>query len=175
MFFYMPTKVYSENNCVRAHAKELASIGKKALIVTGRNSAFKNGSAADVETALSEYGVEWAFFNEIEENPSVETVMKGRDRGLAEGVDFVIGIGGGSPMDAAKAIALMIRCKDAGDVRHRFGSDRCLCADPALSQGKRIHSSQDFSCSLSSGWKISHECTPQGHHGYLDRCSLTYV
>ena len=114
MFFYMPTKVYSENNCVRAHAKELASIGKKALIVTGRNSAFKNGSAADVETALSEYGVEWAFFNEIEENPSVETVMKGRDRGLAEGVDFVIGIGGGSPMDAAKAIALMIRCKDAG-------------------------------------------------------------
>ena len=70
--------------------------------------------AADVETALSEYGVEWAFFNEIEENPSVETVMKGRDRGLAEGVDFVIGIGGGSPMDAAKAIALMIRCKDAG-------------------------------------------------------------
>ena len=114
MFFYMPAKVYSENNCVRAHAKELASFGKKALIVTGRSSAFKNGSAADVEAALSEYGVEWAFFNEIEENPSVETVMKGRDKGLAEGVDFVIGIGGGSPMDAAKAIALMIRCKDAG-------------------------------------------------------------
>ena len=29
MFFYMPTKVYSENNCVRAHAKELASLGKR--------------------------------------------------------------------------------------------------------------------------------------------------
>ena len=114
MFFYMPTKVYCENNCVRAHAKELASFGQKALLVTGRNSAFKNGSLRDVQEALSECGVGHAVFNEVEENPSVETVMKGRDRGLAEGADFVIGIGGGSPMDAAKAIALMIRQKDAG-------------------------------------------------------------
>lgn len=113
MNFYMPTKVYCENNCVQNHAKELAAFGKKALIVTGRSSAFKNGSIHDVETALSEYGVEWAIFNEVEENPSVETVMKGRDRGLSEGADFVIAIGGGSPMDAGKAIALMIRHKDA--------------------------------------------------------------
>ena len=114
MFFYMPAKVYCENNCVRAHAKELASFGKKALIVTGRSSAFKNGSIADVQAALADYNVDCCVFNEVEENPSVETVMKGRDRGLAEGVDFVIGIGGGSPMDAAKAIALMIRRKDDG-------------------------------------------------------------
>ena len=71
MFFYMPVKVYCENNCVRAHAKELASFGKKALIVTGKSSAFKNGSIADVESALSEHGVEWTIFNEVEENPSV--------------------------------------------------------------------------------------------------------
>lgn len=114
MFFYMPAKVYCENNCVRAHAKELSSLGKKALIVTGKSSAFKNGSIADVEAALSDHGVEWSIFNEVEENPSVETVMKGRERGLAEGADFVIGIGGGSPMDAAKAIALMMRQKDQG-------------------------------------------------------------
>ena len=75
MFFYMPAKVYCENNCVRSHAKELASFGKKALIVTGKNSAFKNGSIADVQAALSGYGVDCAIFNEVEENPSVETVM----------------------------------------------------------------------------------------------------
>ena len=113
MYFYMPVKVYCESNCVRKHAKELASFGKKALIVTGRNSAFKNGSIADVQAALDDHGVASAVFNEVEENPSVETVMKGRERGLAEEADFVIGIGGGSPMDAAKAIALMIRQKDA--------------------------------------------------------------
>lgn len=114
MYFHMPTKVYCETNCVRAHAKELASFGKKALLVTGRKSAFQNGSVRDVQDALSSQGVECAVFNEVEENPSVETVMKGRDRGLSEGADFVIGIGGGSPMDAAKAIALMIRRKDDG-------------------------------------------------------------
>ena len=114
MFFYMPAKVYCENNCVRAHAGELAALGKKALIVTGRSSAFKNGSIADVQAALDMHGTEYTVFNEVEENPSVETVMRGRDRGLSEGADFVIGIGGGSPMDAAKAIALMIRHADAG-------------------------------------------------------------
>ena len=73
MFFYMPAKVYCENNCVHAHARELASFGKKALIVTGKSSAFKNGSIADVQAALSDHGVECSVFNEVEENPSVET------------------------------------------------------------------------------------------------------
>ena len=131
MFFYMPAKVYCANNCVRAHAKELASFGKKALIVTGKSSAFKNGSIADVQAALSDHGVECAVFNEVEENPSVETVMKGRDRGLAEGADFVIGIGGGSPMDAAKAIALMIRQKDAC-VEYLYDSSAVTDAFPVV-------------------------------------------
>ena len=52
MQFYMPTKVYSEENCVRAHGKELAALGTKAMIVTGRNSAKKTGALADVTGAL---------------------------------------------------------------------------------------------------------------------------
>ena len=62
--------------------------------------------------ALEQFGVSWVEFAEVEENPSVETVMKARDLGVSEKTDFVIGIGGGSPMDAAKAIALMIRHAD---------------------------------------------------------------
>lgn len=112
MFFYMPVKVYAEHNCVKNHSDELTSFGKKALIVTGRHSAKANGSLDDVTEALDSAGVKWVCFSDIEENPSVETVMRARDMGVSEEVDFVIGIGGGSPMDAAKAISLMIKNKD---------------------------------------------------------------
>ena len=54
MNFYMPVKVYCEKDCDRARAQELASFGRKALIVTGKSSAFKNGSMDDVQAALAE-------------------------------------------------------------------------------------------------------------------------
>lgn len=112
MTFYMPTRVYEETNCVAAHAAELAALGTKAMLVTGRHSAKANGSEADVKAALEAHGVPYILFDEIEENPSIETVMKARDIAVREGADFFVGIGGGSPMDAAKAISLMAKNPD---------------------------------------------------------------
>lgn len=43
MHFYLPTKIYSEHNCIQNHKTELASLGTKALIVTGSHSSKKNG------------------------------------------------------------------------------------------------------------------------------------
>ena len=110
--FYMPVKVYEEAEAVKKHAADISKFGKKALIVTGRRSAFANGSCDDIAAALNSEGVEHVIFNEVEENPSVNTIMKARDFGVAQGVDFVIGVGGGSPLDASKAIALMIKKAD---------------------------------------------------------------
>ena len=115
MQLYMPTKVYSEENCVAAHAKELAALGKKAMIVTGRSSAKKTGALMDVTTALEENGTGYVIFDRVEENPSIETVMEAREQMLQSGADFCIGIGGGSPMDAAKAIALMAANPQVGE------------------------------------------------------------
>ena len=105
MQLYMPTKVYSEENCVVNHAAELRALGTKAMLVTGKHSAKATGALHDVLQALGE--TPYVIFDAIEENPSVETVMAARKIAVEEGVDFFIGIGGGSPMDAAKAIALM--------------------------------------------------------------------
>lgn len=113
MQLYMPTKVYSEQHCVRNHATEIQTIGRKAMIVTGRSSAAKCGALADVLAALGD--IPYILFDKIEENPSIETVMVARDVALAEKVDFFIGIGGGSPMDAAKAISLMTANPDCGE------------------------------------------------------------
>ena len=104
----MPTKVYSEKNCVENHSRELAALGTKALVVTGKHSSRINGSLEDVTKALERENIPYMVYDEIEENPSVETVMKAASLGITEGTDFVIGVGGGSPMDASKAIALMI-------------------------------------------------------------------
>ena len=105
MQLYMPTKIYSEANCVINHARELTALGTKAMIVTGKHSAEKCGALQDVLQALG--SIPYVIFDRVEENPSIETVMTARDIALAQKADFFIGIGGGSPMDAAKAISLM--------------------------------------------------------------------
>ena len=107
MKFYAPTKVYLEKNSVKNHGREMASLGSKALIVTGRHSAAANGSLKDVTDVLEEYDVPYIIFNEVEENPSVDTVAKAAELAIGEKADFVIGIGGGSPLDAAKGVAIM--------------------------------------------------------------------
>ena len=120
--FYLPVRVLSGKGIVRAHAADLAAFGKKALIVTGRRSAAACGVYDDICAALDEAGVDHVLFDEVEENPSTATVMRGRDRALEAGADFVIGAGGGSPMDAAKAVALMAAHPDK-DAEYLYAKD----------------------------------------------------
>lgn len=113
MFFYMPTKVYEEENCIEKHGDEICELGRRALIVTGKHSSKKNGSLSDMENVLRMGKVEYVVFDDIEENPSVETVIAAAKMGKRAKADFVIGIGGGSPLDAAKAVALLLGAMQA--------------------------------------------------------------
>ena len=108
MRFYVPSNIYVEKNCVKNHKEEFPKIGKKALIVTGRHSAKVNGSLDDVLSVLEEKEIPYVIFDQVEENPSLETVEKGALLGKDSGADFLIGIGGGSPIDAAKAMAILM-------------------------------------------------------------------
>lgn len=105
--YYMPTKIIWGKNVIVDNYKLFSEMGKKALIVTGRSSSKKNGSLDDVIMALKKGGIKYSIFDEVEENPSVSNVVKGANSGLDS--DFIIGIGGGSPIDAAKAIAVIIK------------------------------------------------------------------
>lgn len=104
----MNTRAYLSDGAVKSHKKELAALGRHALIMTGRSSAKKCGALADVTDALSSENISYTIFDQTEENPSTETVMAAKEAGIAAKCDFVIGIGGGSPLDAAKAAAVMI-------------------------------------------------------------------
>ncbi|MDO4535586.1 MAG: iron-containing alcohol dehydrogenase family protein [Clostridium perfringens] len=110
--FFMPTKVLIGKDVVLNNSNLLKEFGTKALIVTGRSSSKKNGSLDNVISALKKENIGYIIFDEIEENPSVESVVKAADLGKSENVDFIIGIGGGSPIDASKAIGVMIKNKD---------------------------------------------------------------
>lgn len=112
MDFYMPTKVFAEKNSVRKNKEEFAKLGTCPLIVTGRHSSRINGSLKDVEDSLKELDMTYYIFDEIEENPSVETCERAAAYALEHGCDMVIGVGGGSPLDASKAIALLMKNPD---------------------------------------------------------------
>ncbi len=131
MRFFMPVRLFDESDCVKKHAKDIAAFGKKALIVTGKRSAFVNGSFDDVREALEDAGIAFSVFSEVEENPSTDTVFKAKELFGGEGIDFVIGIGGGSPMDAAKAIALVLKHVEA-DLDYLYDSTKDPSALPVI-------------------------------------------
>ena len=112
MRFFVPTDIYVEKNCVKNHAQNLLAVGKRALVMTGRKSAAANGSLDDVTGVLNGGNVPFLLFNEVEENPSTDTLRKAVSAAREFNVDFVIGIGGGSAIDAAKAVALLLSNPD---------------------------------------------------------------
>ncbi len=106
MEYYMPVRLYTGSGCVASHADVLSAPGHKALLVTGRHSAKACGALDDVTAALSAYGVAFVLFDGITANPLLSDCMKAGRIAAENGCDFIIGIGGGSPLDAAKAVAV---------------------------------------------------------------------
>ncbi|CAM3524485.1 1,3-propanediol dehydrogenase [Vibrio aerogenes CECT 7868] len=107
--YHMPTKVFSGNHCIIENSHVLKSFGNKAMLVTGRSSAKKNGSQDDVVAALEKQGIEYVVFDQVMANPTVACTYEGAAFAKANQVDFIVAIGGGSPMDAAKAMALLAK------------------------------------------------------------------
>ena len=121
--YAVPTRLVMGADCVMVNRDEFSLFGKKALIVTGKHSAKANGALDDVISSLSLNGQEYAVFDRVESNPGVKCVYEGALFAKAQKVDFVIAIGGGSPMDAAKVIALLV-CQNIPEEEIFFGKFR---------------------------------------------------
>ncbi|OCB00362.1 iron-containing alcohol dehydrogenase [Clostridium beijerinckii] len=78
--------------------------GKKAFVVVGGGSMKRFGFLKQVEDYLTEAGMEVELFEGVEPDPSVETVMKGAEAMRNFEPDWIVAMGGGSPIDAAKAM-----------------------------------------------------------------------
>lgn len=99
--FTIPRDVYFGPGTI----EELKNLkGKRAAIVIGGSAVKKNGALGKVEMYLKEAGMETILIEGVEADPSVKTVMKGVEVMDQFQPDWIIGLGGGSPMDAAKAM-----------------------------------------------------------------------
>jgi alcohol dehydrogenase len=103
---YLPTRIFLGSSALNDARAYICNEGKKALIVCGKSSAHKSGVLAELLPILAEEGIAHSVFSGVCENPDLDCVTQGKDQFLREGCDFLIAIGGGSPMDAAKAISL---------------------------------------------------------------------
>lgn len=101
MRFTLPRDVYHGKGSLEA-LKTFK--GKRAMICVGGGSMKKFGFLQKAEDYLKEAGFEVKLYEGIEPDPSVETVMKGAQAMLDFNPDWIIAIGGGSPIDAAKAM-----------------------------------------------------------------------
>ena len=104
--FHMPVRVISGADAVRKHAEVLRGMGRRCVIVTGNSSAKRSGALEDVCAALDHGEVEYRIFDGIGANPLVSACDRAGRLAAEFDADFLIGIGGGSPMDAAKAAAV---------------------------------------------------------------------
>ena len=103
--FRLPGVMHFGWGAVEQVRGEAARLGKRALLVSGRSAARKTGLLDRVQKLLAAAGVEAVLYDQVESDPSSATVDRGARLAQQEKCDLVIGLGGGSPMDAARAIA----------------------------------------------------------------------
>ncbi|MBR3819579.1 MAG: iron-containing alcohol dehydrogenase [Clostridia bacterium] len=103
---YMPAKCIWGENAVAENSAALKALGTKCLILTGKSGAIKSGALDDTKSALEKEDISYEIFDEIGENPLISVCHKAGIAARETKADFLLGIGGGSVLDAAKAIAI---------------------------------------------------------------------
>jgi alcohol dehydrogenase YqhD (iron-dependent ADH family) len=104
---HTPTRIIFGKGEVNRTGEIVKEYAEKVLLVTGRSSTKKTGSLDKVTKSLQEAGVDFVVFDQIEPNPRAETVDRGGKAAREEKCDLILALGGGSAMDAAKAIAIV--------------------------------------------------------------------
>jgi len=104
--YFNPDTIVSGIGCVSEY-KGFSAFGRSCMIVCGKSSARLCGALDDAERALRASSVSYSVFDRVEPNPTLEICVRGGETARDFHADFILGIGGGSPLDAAKAIAVL--------------------------------------------------------------------
>ena len=104
--YFIPTEIVFGSGKINEIGVLAAQVGKKALLVTGPQSPARAPLYDQIKKNLASAGVETVHFDSVTPNPTTDVVTAGANMAKQFHADLVIGIGGGSSMDTAKAIAV---------------------------------------------------------------------
>lgn len=120
--YSVPTKIIYGNNSQYELKDELKDNGLQKVLVVTDKGVRKVGLLAGIEKQLAETGLEYQIYDEMDFEPTVETITKGAEIVREKDYDCVVGVGGGSPLDTAKAIAVL--ATNDGNVKDYVGVDK---------------------------------------------------
>jgi alcohol dehydrogenase class IV len=104
-----PQKILFGRGVFEKLGPEAARLGKKAILVTGRAAMRQSGTLDKAVEMLRQSGLSVMVFDQVEHDPSLGTIERAVELAKVENCDLSIGLGGGSVLDAAKAVAVMLR------------------------------------------------------------------
>ena len=110
--FFVPGSILTGTGALESAKNTLKRMGKKALIVTDPMMV-ELGNCGKVEQVLTDAGIPFSVFSSITGEPTDVMVKEGLARYQSEGCDFLVGLGGGSPLDTMKSIGVL--ASDGGD------------------------------------------------------------
>ena len=103
--FYTPTEVVFGKDAENKTGETASRYGKNALLVYGKSSVIKSGLLDRVTESLEKAGVKYHLFGGAQPNPTLAHAEEGVEKAISCGADLIIGVGGGSAIDTAKAVA----------------------------------------------------------------------
>lgn len=112
---------YHGSGAIKEIVTEVKCRGLKRAFLCSDPDLIKFGVTGKVTTILDEAGLEYEVYSNIKPNPTIENVQSGVSAYKASGADYIIAIGGGSSMDTAKAVGIIINNPEFEDVRSLEG------------------------------------------------------
>ncbi len=127
-YFSFPTQIIFGPGAIGALSEKVRSLEMKRPLVVTDPGIIRAGLLARVEGQLKKANLEFSLFSDVAPNPTEDNVTQGTEQYRASGCDGIVAVGGGSPLDAAKAIRLKVThdlpLEDYDDLRDGAGRIR---------------------------------------------------
>ena len=119
--FVLNETSYFGNGAREVLAEEITKRGFKKVFLVSDKSLVEAGVAAKVEEELKKANIEYTLYSEIKPNPTIKNVLDGVEACKQSGADLIVAVGGGSSMDTAKGISIVMTNPDRSDIRSLNG------------------------------------------------------